>query len=540
MKKPRIYINDWLTLKPYTTEGQPDLYYLKICNEVYKNIDDSIKFLLYNYIEEKDIKILCCFLVSYFEDIISETNIWFSFKSKYKELYNKTLPLFVTEDDYYDDEINHEDIALLVWYFINSIQQDSFISPYNDFIQDIAHTTMQVLEEEYDYAPENKKLKARYILNPKKSSFYEAREFIQTVYFGSYLFYPDITFQEQLESIEIIEENKNEDPQLIESYLRELHETFTFSKRSSLLALKGQDWAGLILGKSHPLYQNIITLSEKITGLFLYKQQNKTSVFLEHIASGMPFEMCKESFDYYNELNNDDILFIGLIKWDNQWWFSGTYVKQEFDADLILDQKNSPDARAKVNFLEDKNTVNTILKTKEDLFLEYNKGSHVAFMETKKINIFVGSFLKHYNSSLGLSKQESDAAKKRARQDGYFGEDDTTINVFDSQENENEEAVIFYNPNVGIEIYFDIINAFPDKNNPFFTEIFRDDIIRLLASPDYPIELVHYFLKHYKSKIKLLKEQPFVNYLENLDFLLRFWKKDNYISKSSIIFTGKP
>lgn len=272
----------------------------------------------------------------------------------------------------------------------------------------------------------------------------------------------------------------------------------------------------------------------------MYKKQNETSVFLEHIASGMPFIMCKESFDYYNELNNDDILFLGLIKWDNQWWFSGTYVKQEFDADLILDQKNSPDARAKVNFLEDKNTVSTILKKKENLFLEYNNGSHIAFMGTKKINTFISTFLTHYNSSLGLSKQESDEAKKRARQDGYFGIDDNTLDIFDGQENENEEAVIFYNPNTGIEIYFDIINAFPDKNNPFFTEIFRDDIIRLLASSDYPTELVHYFIKHYKGKIKLLKEYPFVGYLENLDFLLRFWKKDNYISKSSIIFTGKP
>lgn len=85
MKTNRIYINDWLTLKPYTTESQPDLYYLKICNEVYKNLDDYIKQLLYSYIEEDDIKMLCCFLVSYFEDIISGTNIWFSFKLKYKE-----------------------------------------------------------------------------------------------------------------------------------------------------------------------------------------------------------------------------------------------------------------------------------------------------------------------------------------------------------------------------------------------------------------------------------------------------------------------
>ncbi len=538
--KKSIYIKDWLTLKPYASVGQTDLYYLKICNEVYKNLDNHIKLLLYNYIEEKDIKMLCCFLVSYFEDIISETNLWFSFKLKHKELYNKTLPLFVTEDDYFDDEINHEDIALLGWYFINSIQQDSFISPYNDFIQDIASYTMQVLEKEYEYAPENKKLKAIYILNPKKASFYEVREFIQTVFFGSYLFYPDITFQEQLEAKEIIEENKNEDTQLIESYLRELHETFTFNKRSSLLALKGQEWAGLILGKSHPLYQSTIELSEKVTGFFLYKKQNKTSVFLEHIASGIPFEMCKESFDYYNELNNDDILFIGLIKWDNQWWFSGTYVKQEFDADLVLDQKNSPEARAKVNFLENNKTIKTVLKNKEKVFLEYNNGNLVAFMEVKKINSFLESFITFYNSSFGLSKQDRDAAKKRAKQDGYFGMEDNRVNILDSQEDENEEAIVFYNPNSGIEIYFDIINAFPDKNNPFFTEIFRDDIIRLLVSPDYPIELVHYFLKHFKNKISLLNELPFKDYLENIDFLLRFWKKENYFSKSSLVFTGKP
>jgi len=68
--KNKIYIREWLSLKPYQNHTEADSYYLDICNEVYAIIQKhrdykTLKSLLY----EKDIKLLSVILVCYFEDI---------------------------------------------------------------------------------------------------------------------------------------------------------------------------------------------------------------------------------------------------------------------------------------------------------------------------------------------------------------------------------------------------------------------------------------------------------------------------------------
>ena len=73
-------------------------------------IEDDVKRrdLTYNALffdlDKKEIDVLSCFLTSYFEDLISETNIWNSFITTHKRLYNKQLP-FYNLDDYFEDEI---------------------------------------------------------------------------------------------------------------------------------------------------------------------------------------------------------------------------------------------------------------------------------------------------------------------------------------------------------------------------------------------------------------------------------------------------
>ena len=72
-----IYIKDWLLLKPYNRQTSTDSYYLKLSNEVKHAIITNIQpDILKYYLENEDINHLSCFLTSYFEDIISETNIW--------------------------------------------------------------------------------------------------------------------------------------------------------------------------------------------------------------------------------------------------------------------------------------------------------------------------------------------------------------------------------------------------------------------------------------------------------------------------------
>ena len=106
----RIYIKKWAELKPYDKLAPTDLYYLKLSNEVKKAlVETKESHTLFIYLDPDEVDMLACFLTSYFEDLISETNIWNSFVGMHKRLYGKTLP-FYDLSEYFEDEINVQDI----------------------------------------------------------------------------------------------------------------------------------------------------------------------------------------------------------------------------------------------------------------------------------------------------------------------------------------------------------------------------------------------------------------------------------------------
>lgn len=92
----RIYLKDWLELKPYDKQTVTDGYYLKICNEVKDAIiKNDRQNLLQIFLTKSEIVLFVCFLTTYFEDLISETNIWNSFIKAHQKLYNKQLPFLI-------------------------------------------------------------------------------------------------------------------------------------------------------------------------------------------------------------------------------------------------------------------------------------------------------------------------------------------------------------------------------------------------------------------------------------------------------------
>ena len=95
----RIYIKDWLELKPYDKQTATDSFYLGVCNKVKKAIIANRNlFLLQLHLSKEDINMLACFLTSYLEDVISETNIWRSFVRLHWRLYKKHLPFYLTDN----------------------------------------------------------------------------------------------------------------------------------------------------------------------------------------------------------------------------------------------------------------------------------------------------------------------------------------------------------------------------------------------------------------------------------------------------------
>tara|TARA_R110002050_G_C8942767_1_gene512709 strand:+ start:86 stop:1696 length:1611 start_codon:yes stop_codon:yes gene_type:complete len=532
----QIYIKDWLEFKPYKKQTITDNYYLKICNKIKGAITTNKQsFILQIYLDKKDINHIACFLTSYFEDVISETNIWNSFVKAHQSLYKKQLP-FYNIDEYYEEEINLQDISFLIWYFLNSVQEDKFIAPFNDFIIETAEKVLNVFDEAWDNAPENKYLKSFYQIDENESDFYIARKLIDTILFKSYLFYPDTYLKLKELELEIIEDSKDEEN--IMMFLNENRDSTLHKSHTRLLSLKGKEWASELLGNNHSLSNDFPNISQRIRGYFLYKGQDDFNIFIEHIASGKKFDLTKKSFDHSDTLKEaDTILFMGIAKWKEEWWFSGVFFQQPFNPDLVLDEKNSLESRMAVNFLDhQKNETTELLNIQLKVFKDFNGGSQIAFMTSESIDDFIRRYTEYFNDSLNLSDKEKEEAKQRARNDGFFG---TKIeNKIYSEV--SETGLVFFNPKSGVEIALAVNCAFPLPNNPFFkVEQSEDDIMFLLISDELSTELALFCIDNCKNDLPFFKKGIGKMYLKDIDFLLRFWKKDNYYAKPSITYTGK-
>lgn len=533
--KSKLYIKDWLLFKPYNEQSKTDFYYLQLSNKVRKVFeDDKMGYMLLMYLEKEELNELACFLTSYFEDIISGTNIWNSFVRVHKRHYNKSLPFFDLED-YMEEEINVQDVSFLIWYYINAVKEGIFISPVNSFFQTLAESVMDVLDEAWEFAPENEHLKEIYTLDESITDYYEVRAFIDRVIYGSYLFM-DVSIMLMIEERELIAEEKGE-PDVLLALLNRNRDEILHTARTSLLALSGKEWAAEILGENHPRTADLKEMSRRIEGYFLYKGQDENVVFLEHIASAKKFDLTKKSFHHSSELKeSDSILYIGLVRWRDEWWFSGVEFQSPFNADLILDEKNNMKSRSMVNFLDHIGTeIDDILEIHHRVFLKYNNGSQIAFMPSRKINSFIKGFADAVTRELGVSEDEVRKSEERSRKEGL---EPGQFNA-DFDAHTPEAGLVFFNPKSGCEVAFDINSAFPLPNNPYFDiSKSKEDTFNLLMQDAVSPELVHYCIDHCKDDLQVFQSSEGMVYLEDLDFLLRYWKRENYKPTPSISFVG--
>jgi hypothetical protein len=321
------------------------------------------------------------------------------------------------------------------------------------------------------------------------------------------------------------------------SLLNENRDHLLHKSHTRLLSLTGKEWASEIIGENHPLHHDYPNMSERIQGYFLYKGQNDKDISIEHIASGRKFSLTKKSFDYSQALKEiDTVLFMGIVQWRNEWWFSGVYFQAPYNADLVLDEKNSLDSRMAVNFLDhQEQNVDELLEKQFEAFMDFTNGHQIVFVESDKIDDFIKNYTEHFNASLKLSKKEIDQARKRAKAEGFFGGKEKPHDF----SNVSESGLVFFNPKSGAEIALAVNSAFPLPNNPFFNiDESEGHIMRLFMAGELSKELAMFCIDNCRSDLPFFKGNKGKMFLSDIDFLLRFWKKADYFSKPSISFTG--
>jgi hypothetical protein len=541
-KKNRIFIDQWLDFKPYRRYSPTDRYYLQLSNRVYETLRSSpLSFQLAQLLDEQDddatLAELSCFLTAYFEDVISGTRLWQTFVQEHSRLYGKKLPFFEPGADYEPEEINEQDVQLLIWYFLNVLDEDYFLNPYLELFANLAQLVMEVFEEAWEDAPENELLKSYYQL-PADADYFAARAFMDGVFYKSYLFFPDTGTELLRLSIELSQDN--DDPQSLPLMVYELRDRLLHEGHTRLLAYRAKEWAAALLGPMHPLHKAIAGLSHRVQGFFLYKSQDATHIRLEHIASQREFLLYKPSFDHAHSLKTPDTLvYISMVEWQQEWWFSGIHFQEPYDPTIVAQERSSLESKQQVAFLDhSEGKTAEILEKQHRAFLDFNGGSLIAFMPTSQMDQFNRDFIEYYTQSLQLSESKKSEAYARAKAEGFSG--DLNFSLGEDLSEEPEDAVFFFNPKVGGEMVFGMNSAFPDPANPFYREEeSTDSLDQLLMGKAASTELVLYCVEHYGDKLPYFQEGRGMKYRRDLDFLLRFWKSQTYPSSPAFVLSGR-
>lgn len=533
MKKTRhkIYMQQWLYFHPYEKPDETDYYYFNLCKKIHQIIESPKHYRLTGFLPDKSLTALSCFLVCYFEDVISKTSIWQAFTNEHKKLYGKYLPFYEYEN-YYPDEINPEDIYFLLWYFFSCTLYDkSIFLPVHENIISLGDDIYEILEEEYEYAPENDNLKKFLTIPPEEDDYYAVRIKIEWLIFNSYLFhFTNIEFEN-----EIIETFKKEKDRYIlekkDLIINNLKDNYIINKPIPLLALKGKEWLAAVLGEKHALYTDILNISEKKTGYYIYQKQDENNLYFQHIATDTLLVVTKKSMDVHPDFKEESTMFfISFVKWKNEWWFSGIYYSFPYEANLVLDEKNSIESRALFSGEKDKQL--ETLQSHYEIFLKYNNNRPIAFLKnSEEMEKFVQGYYEFFNKSLQLSKKEVKEAKERSKKKGLLIPEKKIKLPF-----HNLPGIVFFNKNSGIEMIFGYNNIIPDPQNPYYDKnANHNEAVNLFYSEHVGGELAAYLLKNYKLPgAKFPGEEDENTLMDNMDFMLRFWKPKNYHSKPEI------
>jgi len=523
----KVLLNDWISYHPYQQADSCDLYYFDLCKKVHEIIeaDSTIRK---EFLSGAEAVSLTCLLVGYFEDVISQTRVWKTFTETHEALYHTPLPFYFPKE-YFEDEINQEDVFFLIWYYLSVLYSGrKLFSPDSPAIKKLGNQIFETFEVEYEFAPENDRLKDFLSIPPEEDDYYHIREKVQWVALDSWLFHSlrkecDQKIKEQ--NIRILDRG-------LKSLRKELSydiiDTFTMNRYLPLFALKGKDWLAGIIGESHPQYRDIKNLTPRKTGVFLYLDINAEFISMQHLATGKIIGVTRKSIEQDPGFKpGETTVLAGLVKWKDEWWLSGMMSVLENKDRIVEKEKKNMESLYFFDDLTERKK--EALKLQYKVFLEYNEGSSIVFLRGKEsVEGFIEDWIAYFTASLQLPPEEIEASQKKAASMNFGKKMDADI----LRTMPGQALLAWFNPEAGLEFLYGFNEIIPDKNNPWYKREARfAEVIYLLIADSSGAELTRFLLSNYDMPQPYFPgERGHQLMKNNFDFILRFYKKDEYHS----------
>ncbi|MRI63783.1 DUF3843 family protein [Ornithobacterium rhinotracheale] len=500
----KIYIKDWMATKPYTKQTNTELFYLEAANEVLEKLKKSSDFIGH-FLDKESFKDLAIFLTSYFEDVISNVGLFRAFIALHQEIYKKSLPFYVAKN-YTEGDINIQDVQFLVWYFLNLQKQDVFVNPYSPELKELAQNVWQVFDQEYEYAPENTQIADFFKLeNPENLD--EVRYFIDKILTRSYLFTQDTGIELYMRTAALKTGNQ-QDFKLYKNH----RDKFILNFPTKLLAKRGTEWAATLYGKKEEA-QDIKNMGLNSHAALLYKGENGEDLEMEHLSSGKTILVSKDNFEDYKKMPENTILYAGISPWKGKYALTGIINAFNYDESLVENAKRDYVARQAIQDEKEKKEYLKNIKKQEKVFLEKTGGVPYKILSAEESINFINDFF----DTLDEQKIEK------------YNEDIATLLNSIQSSTHIQNAVLFFNPNFGLEFYSNLATELEVDDNPFKEEVANPTLLmKLMMADTYSREFFDFYYQLMKEKksaqIEFLKDFS----EKDIDFMLRFYKPTRY------------
>ncbi len=313
MKNIKIFPKDWLQVHPYVQSTPVDSYYTRIANRIYDILEATD--LVNSFSRDESIQIAIR-LAAYFEDVISQTNIWRTFITDYKARFGHYLPFYTTDDHYYDDEVNNEDIRLILWHYTQQYhgwKKGTFVNPDNPANQAASHLIYELFCEEWTTAPENERMQRLFSVETR----YTAKEYAELLswfHFRSYLF-----CSENEELTDTVKSFMRQNPQL-QPNIMAFHDVMAHVSRHSFLAYTSPYWLSRLIPADHPDYE-------------MFREEGEKAESFIDPALAANRETYEKQYEKFREVAGDDLLIYMTKKSDFK-----AFMKEHLDMDLEDDE----------------------------------------------------------------------------------------------------------------------------------------------------------------------------------------------------------
>lgn len=148
-----VTAREWTLTHPVLLGCGSDAFYVKLANKMQKLILEAQFPPNFPENAPYEIAMTCA---AYMEDFVSGTGVWKAMRSLYRERYGQWLPFFDTaHDDYFEDDINIEDLKYLVWQTMVRCGQpyNMIYSPASEGVGNMARIAYDVILDHIDEAP---------------------------------------------------------------------------------------------------------------------------------------------------------------------------------------------------------------------------------------------------------------------------------------------------------------------------------------------------------------------------------------------------